>query len=148
MIEPEKLYAALIAAGIPVVGCTSEGLVYFSDNATAAQRAIGNQISEAFPTEPFMYDGVAVWDAVDVDRVTVARIYDLVAPGQPRDLQQTAETRMMKDAMSANATLIDPNATMDEKVSAAAVIATLRQSETAIEAIRAEGRAFKAEHNL
>jgi len=67
MINATKLHDELVAAGIPIIGCNSNGEVRFKDEATAAQRTQTATI-------------VAAHDPSDTEDQKVAKLSVLTTP--------------------------------------------------------------------
>jgi hypothetical protein len=86
------------------------------------------------------FNEVQVTSADEVDRVTIKRIRNLIAPNKPPDLQASAEARLNAITNYLNAKVSrGHNLTQAQRDSLDAAIALWEQ----VEIIRAEGIAFK-----
>lgn len=99
ILNTKKLMEALQAAGIPVVGAASTGRIDFADGVTDQQKQDALAILEQIKNPP-VFTGVEVFDATDVDHLTIARILEVMRPGAPADLQAGAEMRQVKNILA------------------------------------------------
>lgn len=158
-INPRKLLRELLAAGIPAGGASSDGRIDFLPEATQQQRDEAAAILAAhIAAHPggILYNGEGVEDADGVDRITIRKIRNVIRPDtDDAQLQASAEIRQIKNAVAANLALTKEiynwciasgmAQTPQDAAILAAMNAALLQNQM-VDAIRAEGSAFKAAH--
>lgn len=150
MLNLNAILASINGAGIPAVSVNSAGRIDYAEgvSVTPKQTAQAEAILDKFRNPP-TFEDVQVFSAFDVDRVTIARIFDVLRPGAPPDLQAGAEMRQVKDILAglllvvgfltqANGQALPPDVS--------AVFAQLGEAQALnakVEAIRQEGIDFK-----
>lgn len=165
MLNTEKLFEKLVANGLPVLGVASNGRIDYAEGTTNQQKAQAEAIRDTFV--PLKYRNEEVYDALDVDNLTIDAIGAVYVSNAPLKIQNAKEMKDIKfvalhtlikvdeplarahvgKSLTTDAPLTDTQwATFKAQIEAAAGAALDRAH--AVNKLRAAGDAFKSGNNL
>lgn len=130
-------YQTALGGPVPAITVFSTGGGYYAEIQADLTPAQLTALQAALQT--YYYNEARVYNANDVDNQTIARIYELLAPGKPPALQAAAEKALQSKNQALLTTAHFRPLTSDEQAELQANLTTW----AAVEVIRQEGRDYK-----